>query len=162
MKEIPLSQGKFAFVNDEDFAELSKFKWCADKDGYAKRNVPHPTIEGRRIRVMMHRQLMGLAYGDGLCVDHIDGNTLNNCRSNLRIATNAQNQRNVGAKCSNKSGYKGVSWSSRDKKWYAHIQYNGERTYLGCFDDPELASLAYQVAASELHGEFANFGSIGS
>ena len=86
-------------------------------------------------------------------IDHIDGDKTNNCFCNLRKANNSQNQHNTGLRLSNGSGYKGVD--KRNNRWRARIRVNNKRLFLGCFDTPELAHMAYAKAAAELHGEFA-------
>src|ERR1043165_3940616 len=89
-------------------------------------------------------------------VDHIDGNGLNNRRSNLRLATYAQSSMNRGRNIKNSSGYKGVDL--KDGKWRAEIQVSRKKVYLGRFSTPEEAYAAYCEAAKKYHGEFANFG----
>jgi hypothetical protein len=148
-------------VDDEDFDALNAYRWSVDK-GYAKRNIPHPeggvlpNGKARRCKQLMHRVIMGLGFRGELEVDHIDGNGLNNQRSNLRIATRVQNARNVGMRRTNTSGYKGVM---RHKgRWTAVIKLNGNQKHIGYYDDPAVAFEAYKRAAVEIHGEFANFG----
>ena len=89
-------------------------------------------------------------------IDHADGDGLNNRIANLREASLAENARNRRAPTSNTSGFKGVSWVPKDKRWRAQIWVNGRNRHLGCFDDPAKAHAAYVAAASELHGDFAN------
>lgn len=88
-------------------------------------------------------------------VDHIDGNGLNNQRSNLRLATNTQNSCNKGLTVSNTSGYKGVSWNKKSRKWQAYINVDTKRIYLGRYDNRIDAAHAYDAAAIKYHGEFA-------
>jgi hypothetical protein len=88
-----------------------------------------------------------------LQIDHIDGNGLNNSFGNLRLATGSQNIANQGKRQDNTSGYKGVS--RHRSKWRAEITVNNSYYYLGLFETPELAHMAYCKAAAELHGEFA-------
>ena len=89
-------------------------------------------------------------------VDHINGNPLDNRKSNLRICTNAENQRNKGVYKNNKSGYKGVHWFKRDKKWQAQIKHNNKSIHIGLYEDKEEAARAYDKKAKELHGNFKN------
>ena len=158
MKEIPLTQGKVALVDDEDFEKVSQFQWYANRIGkgdhwYATRNVRR---NGKRRPELMHRVIMGLEYGDPRQVDHRDRvNTLDNRKCNLRVATRPQNSRNIGVPKHNTSGFKGVSWRKQDDKWGANIKVNGVQRYLGSFPTKELAAVAYDAAAIELHGEFA-------
>mgnify|MGYP000968942469 CR=1 FL=1 len=152
-KLIPLSQGQFAIVDDEDFEYLNQWKWFADKHAktyYAVRN----TKTKPRTIVSMHKQLTGFDI-----TDHIDCNGLNNCKSNLRKATYAQNAANRRVMKNSKTGVKGVSihtdTKDREKKMYvAHISFMGKQKNLGWYPTIEEASEAYKKAAEEIHGEF--------
>ena len=90
--------------------------------------------------------------------DHINGVRDDNRFSNLRLATSSENMCNRGKQVDNTSGFKGVIWNKRDKKWRAQIMQMNRRVYLGHFDSPEAAHQAYVEAAKRLHGDFANFG----
>jgi hypothetical protein len=90
----------------------------------------------------------------GIQVDHIDGNPGNNLISNLRLATNAENQRNTGKYSNNTSGARGVYFHRRNQKWVAHIRFNGILKHLGCYHSLDDASLAYETAAKEYFGSF--------
>lgn len=150
MKEIQLSQGKVALVNDEDFEWLNQWKWCAAKRGqtfYATRLAP-----GRKGAIHMHQLLVGNGTQR---VDHKDGNGLNNQRLNLRPATHQQNMFNQRTYKNNTSGYKGVTWQKDCGKWRAQIGMDGKKQYLGLFTNPEDAACAYDAKASELFGKFA-------
>lgn len=148
-KEIPLTQGKVAIVDDEDFEWLSRYKWCYTKAGYA---VRASRINGKRRTVYMHREI--LQAPAGLEVDHINGDKLDNRRSNLRIVTKQQNMFNQRPR-KGSSRYKGVTWFSRTQKWRAFIKIDGKFRSLGYFDDEKEAALAYDRAARELFGEYA-------
>jgi len=87
-------------------------------------------------------------------VDHIDGDRQNNCLSNLRWCTRAENQRNVGKRITNTSGYKGVSFHKRDGKWQVRIRVDGKQKHLGYFHTPEEAAAVYREAAKREFGEF--------
>lgn len=154
MASIFTSSGLEILVDDSDHEELSKFSWCIAGDGYAGRSE---WTNGRWISVSMHRILMDLKPGDKRKVDHINGNRLDNRRGNLRICTDAQNQRNRGKNKNNTSGFKGVTWSKNRKKWYAHIGFGGRDYFLGFYATPEAAHQAYCEAAAKHHGEFAKF-----
>lgn len=161
---IPLTQGRVAIVDSED-ADLSQYSWqvliCGkNKDyEYGIRSVfvaPH-----KKKRQLMHvaimERVLGRSIEEGLLVDHIDGNGLNNSRSNLRIATRAENNRNVRRNSLNKSGYKGVYWAKSSQKWHSVITVNGKKMSLGYFTDPEEAYRRYCDAAKHFFGEFAHF-----
>lgn len=88
-------------------------------------------------------------------IDHINGNPSDNRISNLRAATPAQNQANGRGRKNNTSGFRGVSWCRRSRKWVAHIRINGKQTRLGLFDNASNAGAVYEAKAIELYGEFA-------
>jgi hypothetical protein len=157
MKEIQLTRGLSAIVDDVDAEYLCRFKWYADRGGYARTNISRPDGSGRET-VRMHRMILGLEIGEEAIVDHIDLNRLNNQRANLRVCTRKENSRNRGNQANNTSGLKGVSWHKSARKWCAQIKVAGKKKYLGVFATPELAHEAYRKAALELHGAFANFG----
>jgi hypothetical protein len=87
-------------------------------------------------------------------VDHIDGDGLNNTRSNLRVVTKTQNMQNRRINKNNTSGHKGVAWDKESQKWMAYISSHGVRRNLGRFETPEQAAAAYLKGSLELHGEF--------
>lgn len=159
MKQIPLTQGKFALVDDEDFEELSKVKWRANKGGntfYAIRSVYFDFISKS---FLMHREILGLNYSE-FHVDHIDGNGLNNQRSNLRICTHRENMMNRATNKNSTSHYKGVSWARDRKKWRAEIEVDAKRIKIGCFETEKYAARAYNEAAIKYHGEFARLNKV--
>ena len=148
-KEIQLTRGMVALVDDEDFVYLSKHNWYAhrgrdSKDFYAVRS-------NRCIR--MHREIMNAKSGQ--FVDHRNGNTLDNRRSNLRFCTPSQSQMNRGIPPNNTSGYRGVFRDKRSGKWRAAIKINYKQIRLGNFIIKEDAARAYDTAAKKYHGEFA-------
>ena len=150
MKLILLTRGKVALVDDEDYAALSAHKWQCSTKGSAVRNV---RAGGKRTLLYMHRVLLNAS--DDYFVDHINGNTLDNRRSNLRLATQAQNQCNRGPQKNNTSGFKGVTFNKRCGAFAAKITVAGKRKFLGYFDTPQAAHTAYCIAAAAHHGAFA-------
>ena len=159
MIEIPLTQGKVALIDDEDWDLVSGYKWHASKvlnTYYARTRVKR--ADGSKTFLYMHRLLLGLV-GRKVKADHRDGDGLNNRRENLRSCSHAENLRNRGAQVNNISGLKGVSWHKQSGKWDASIRVNGKGKHLGLFTTKEAAHAAYCRAAAELHGEFANYGS---
>lgn len=147
MKEIPLTQGKVALVDDADYEMINQWKWYYSH-GYAVRNLW--LNGGKRQRIHMHR-LLADAPADKL-VDHINRNPLDNRRGNLRLCTNGQNLMNGKVPSTNKSGYRGVNMNQG--KWVARIKINGKAIHLGVFTDKRDAARAYQAKARELFGEF--------
>lgn len=115
MKQIPLTKGKVTVVDDADYEELSRYKWHVAAEKYPARWGRR----GERHIVYMHRQIM--QPPDGMEVDHIDGNTFNNLRSNLRVCTHAENIHNAKRPSNNKSGVKGVYFNKDIGKWSAAI-----------------------------------------
>ena len=152
-REIPLTQGKFALVDDDVYEWASKYKWYAlRRKGtfYARRNAwIWPIQKG----VLLHREIMQPPHG--VMIDHIDGNGLDCRRANMRLASKAENQRNSRRPSNNTSGYKGVCWYKPLRKWKASIKHDGKTMHIGYFDDLEAAAHAYDDAARKYHGEFA-------
>lgn len=149
MKEIQLSQGKVALVDDEDFDMLNVFKWSAlCTIGKRRLNFYASRMTGGKnsVCVYMHRIIM--KPPPEMQVDHIDGNGLNNQKSNLRVVTHRQNQQNLHFKKSSK--YPGVCWEKKKKKWMASLQISGKSKTLGCFDTEEEAHQAYVDACNKL------------
>lgn len=148
-KEIQLTQGKVAIVDDEDFEELNKYKWTLMKSGaevcYAYRKE-YPTNKS----ILMHKTLVNFNM-----VDHIDGNGLNNQKSNLRECNKSTNDANRKKQRNNTSGYKGVYYENPTGRWYSKIGYKMKQIRIGSFESKEEAARAYDKKAKELFGEFA-------
>lgn len=149
MKEIKLTQGKVAFVDDADFDYLNQFKWClfSQKKGYAIRR------DGKTNK-FMHRELMGDL--NGFEVDHIDRNTLNNTRKNLRHATHSENMQN--RRTHGVAKYHGVTphlIEHKYKYYRVSICKDHKCIYLGNFKSEIEAALVYDAAARRLFGEHA-------
>jgi hypothetical protein len=153
MKLIPLTQGHFAIVDDADFENVNQHKWSYHHTGYAMRQVRVRPGRGGQKNEWLHRRLM--QPGEGLEVDHINHNKLDNRRANLRVCTKQQNRQNRKAYKGTSSGFKGVTWNTREQKWYVKISVNGQRKHIGVFDSAEDAARAYDVAAREHFGAFA-------
>lgn len=150
-KKLPLNQGRFALIDDEDFERASQFKWFCDTHGCAARNVKKS--DGSWGMQTLSRFIMNAP--SGVYVDHIHGDRMDNRKSQLRFCTNQQNNCNKGKYKNNKSGFKGVFWSKSLCKWTAQICVNGKRIHLGYFADIIESASAYATAAEEYHGEFA-------
>lgn len=151
-KTIPLTRGQVAIVDDADYGLLSRHKWHALKPA----GTYYATRRDGTTRVYMHRVILGTAS----FVDHINGNGLDNRRSNLRPATRSQNQWNRGALATNTSGYKGVCLYKPTGMWQAQITSSGKVYYLGRYSDAEDAARAYNNAAVALHGSRARLNEI--
>ena len=159
MKEIQLTQGKVALVDDEDFEYLNQWKWFANNmkgNFYAVRAITVSKCKQKSIS--MHRLIMKPEKEN--VIDHLDGNSLNNQKNNLRICTHAENMRNSKIYSNNTSGFKGVYWHKQTAKWMAYIRINNKQLHLGLFIDPKEAARAYNAAAIKHHGEFANLNKI--
>lgn len=159
MKKIKASNtNKYILVDDEDYARTSEYTWRIYKShdlkrgNYAVRTINWYEGEKRRQKLQyLHHFIIGRK--EGMMVDHINQNRLDNRKSNLRYCTQAQNYMNrTGTK--SKSGYRGVRWSNKEGKWTASISLNYKKYYLGSFETAEKASKAYQEKAKELYGEF--------
>jgi hypothetical protein len=146
VKTIELTKGQVALVDDEDFEYLSPFNWQAIKN---KKNF----YARNRTNGSMHRMICfvgkNIDFGDKDVVDHINGDTLDNRRENLRVVSQRQNTQNRHNKMT--SNYPGVSLHRG--KWIAHILVNGEQKHLGIFKDEREAAKAYERACRELVGE---------
>jgi hypothetical protein len=154
VKDILLSRGLVALVDDADFAAVSAFKWHTLKckrHVYAARNVYR--ADGTRTLLLLHKFLMP----EAALVDHEDGNGLNCSRQNLRAATRSQNQQAFCHKRKGTSKFRGVNLRRRKGTWVARIQTPTGRLYLGDFELETDAARAYNIAAKQLFGKFASF-----
>lgn len=154
MKEIPLTKGKVALVDDEDYEKLSKNKWHASWDGhnwYAARGV---RIGNKIKKISMHREILNAPKE--MQVDHINGNGLDNRKENLRLCTHQQNLLNKkNSYKNNKLGIKGVCWRDDTKRFQAQICVGGKNIRLGYFNVLGDADQAYREAEKRYFGEFA-------
>jgi len=142
--------GNYAIVDSDDYEELNRYKWTANKKGhtfYATRN------RWLNSPVSMHRCIIEC---EGFVIDHINRNGLDNRKSNIRACTQGENCRNQRIQAGGYSIYKGVSYKGGIKNpWYAYIKINRERKWLGAYPSEILAAEAYNRAATILFGEFA-------
>jgi hypothetical protein len=141
VKEIPLSQGKFALVDIEDYERVNRFTWHVDKKGKYASHVTTRKKPPRR-KILLHRFVLNAEKG--AIIDHINGDTFDNRKSNLRIVTNRQNHQNRHHPRTSK--YPGVSWKKDRKKWQAQIQIGKDQIYLGSFKSEKEAFNAYKWA----------------
>jgi len=160
MKQIKLTQGKVALVDDEDFEWLNQWKWYAIRDNltfYAVRKSPMVNRKTRQL-IRMHRIILNSQ--DEEIVDHKDHNGLNNLRNNIRNCTQSQNQQNrIGRFCT--SRFKGVSWRKDRKRWLVTIVVQKRKMYIGMFKSELDAAEAYNMAAKKHFGNFAYLNFIG-
>lgn len=154
MKEIQLTKGKVALVDDEDFEYLNQWKWQANKNGNKFYAVTSLLINGKYKTTFMHRLITNNKNAK-MHTDHINGDGLDNRKINLRICTHSQNLMNRGTQANNKTGYKGVSYDKRINKFKATISINGINKNLGSYINPYDAARAYNQAAQKYHGEYA-------
>lgn len=147
MKTIELSRGKVAIVDDLDYEWLSKYKWHVNNYGYAVGRM----VAGKK--VMMHRAIMNPP--DNKQIDHINHNTLDNRRENLRICTRSNNQMNRGLQSNSTTGYKGVCFDKYKQRFISYLKLNGKQIRFGYCHTPEEAARRYNKAALEMFGEFA-------
>jgi len=151
VKTIPLTQGQVALVDDADYEYLNRFKWYANKicrTYYAVRNV-------RRGKILMHRAILDAP--DGLEVDHINGDGLDNRRLNIRLCSHSENDRSQRLHHRNKTGFKGVFFYKNNSKnpYGVQIALNRKTIRLGYYPTAKAAARAYDAAALKHHGEFA-------
>jgi hypothetical protein len=147
MKEIKLTQGKVALVDDEDFEYLNQWKWHYNQ-GYAisSKNKKHKLL-------LMHRVILNPP--SDLCIDHINHNKIDNQKKNIRICNGHENARNA-VHVGKTSNYLGVYYDMENKKYKAQIKINGCKTHIGRYIYPEEAARAYDKMALLHFGEFAN------
>lgn len=155
MKKIPLTQGKYALVDDEAFEWLNQWSWCFFK-GYAIRGQRYgPRKENKTRFIYMHRQVLernGISL-DNLETDHINRDKLDNQKGNLRPVSSSLNKWNVGLQSNNKSGIKGVSWGKRDKRWITELKAYGKVAYRGIWKSKLAAILAYKLAEKKYRSD---------
>lgn len=155
--DIQLTRGMVAIVDECD-SDLAQGTWHAGGEDRCRYACMQVGRKGAKQRLRMHRVIMermlGRMLNPGELVDHVDRDTLNNVRSNLRIASNSQNLSNRGRQANNRSGYKGVH--KKRGRWAAGICHMGRRVHVGHFDTPHEAYVAYRAKELELKGEFAD------
>ena len=141
MKKIPLTQGFYATVDDEDFERINRYKWYAYKSNntiYARRNVR--TGSKRQTAIQMHRDVMGCTAGDKKIVDHKNFNGLDNRKENLQVVSINVNIHRRNKQANNHTGYIGLSWKPKKKTWEAWVTINKRKIYCGCHKNPMVAA----------------------
>lgn len=145
MKKLFLTHGGYALVDDEDYGLLNNWNWYQDNHGYAR-----GWVDGKHTR--LHRLIMSRPKA---MVDHINGNRLDNRRSNLRVVSPSQNAINKKIRKDSKTGIRGIRHRQQYNKWQARITKDGKRISLGHFNTKEEAAKAYQKAVPQVYGEYA-------
>jgi hypothetical protein len=153
MKTIKLKHGHEALVDDEDFEYLSQWNWSYCLKNYRESARRSTRTNGKFKTIYMHQMLLSPRLG--YMVDHKDGNALNNCKNNLRYATNSENLRNSKKHKVGTSAYKGVHWAKDKRKWVAVIADGNHRIKIGYYHEELIAALAYDIKAKEIYREFA-------
>ena len=155
MKEIPLTRGMVALVDDDDFERIAKYRWYAHRNSsgivYARATIKDSN--GRNKRIRMHRLVLNECAP---LIDHVNGNGLDNRKQNLRLASNSQNLGNSRKGFGQGSSkYRGVHWDRMARFWRACISIKNRTKWLGTFPSEIEAATAYDLAAKEHFGDFA-------
>jgi hypothetical protein len=154
-RRIPLTRGKYAIVDPEDFERLNKYRWYAKKCKNTFYACRSQGTRRKKTEIKMHREV--IQPPSGMVVDHINHNGLDNRKANLRLATHQQNifNRTYKNKKGSSSKYKGVSWTPHVKMWRVRVWMNYKSKNIGYFKDEIEAAKAYDEAVKKYHGEFA-------
>ena len=154
MKLIPLTQGKFAQVDDGDYEWLNQWKWSCCKVLYTYYACRGKSCGNKKQKTVLMHRLINETPKNAL-TDHRDSNGLNNQKHNLRTCTRSQNGANSKITDGGTSKYKGVCWHKANKKWRAQIRANNRKIHLGLFEKEIDAATAWNVAAIKYHRDFA-------
>lgn len=156
---VPLTKGYEAIIDATDMLLVDRGPWCVTYSGRRPGQKPKAYAQRQegsrknRQRILLHRLIMNAP--DDMQVDHVNGDTMDNRRSNLRLATPRQNQQNRGMSPLNTSGIKGVRFDMRRGRWFARIRVDGRTTFLGYHETKESAAEAYEAACLAFHAAFA-------
>lgn len=154
MAEIVTAQGKIVLIDDDDLPIVESKRWQAYGGPECYYAVNISRINGKLVSTYMHRLI--IAPPSGMVIDHMNGNGLDNRRSNLRIATHAQNNQNRKMRAGSEVPFKGVCRTGSKKNPYCvRMRIDGKSAYIGSYPTAEEAALTYDRMAIKLHGEFA-------
>lgn len=153
---IIVLRGYNVIIDDEDYGRVSKYSWMPRTNAHYghPESVYFSYHAGLKGRIMLHRFLVGKSINDGGIVDHINGNTLDNRKCNLRIVTKSQNNQNRSRNIKSTTGYKGVDYHKASGKYRVRICVNHKSISIGYFRDIEKAHAAYCEASKKYHGEY--------
>lgn len=154
IKLIALTHSKTAIIDATDYKSVNEVHWHSFWNKCTRSYYARASCAGVLKGVLMHRYILGVS-DPKIEVDHLNGNTLDNRRENLRIATREQNRQNRGPYKNTKSGYAGVFWHKRDERWSVYINANGTRIHCGYFKELQAAIERRKAAEIEFHGNFA-------
>lgn len=167
VKAIPLTKGQYTLVDAQDYDFLMQWQWNASNGEkgsqfYATRAVYIPLPGGGRKKAALRMHNLIMPPPEGMEIDHINGDTLDNRRCNLRVCIHAHNMRNLPKPRDGRtsSPYKGVSLHKQSGRWQAMIKVNYRQKWLGNYDDPKEAAAAYNRAALEHFGEYARLNEV--
>lgn len=149
--------GYDVLIDDEDYEKITSKKWRPYKKDIPRGRIyfTYGEYNGKNNdTIRLHRLIMNCTKGDGKVIDHVNGNTLDNRKCNLRFCTIGQNVTNMAKRRCNTSGYKGVTWHKQDRLWQAQIMVNYKHIFLGLYKDPKDAYNAYCEASKKYHGEY--------
>lgn len=151
---VPLARRDvFAIIDIDDASLVLCHRWHLNNFGYAVRHASSQRRGSEPSKIYLHRFLMDAPKG--CLVDHANGDRLDNRRSNLRVASKAQNAANSRLSTKNTSGFRGVYWDRSRCKWHGQITIAGKVTFLGYFQTAIEGAMAYDRAARIVHGAFA-------
>jgi hypothetical protein len=154
-------KGNSVLIDEEDYKKIKNKKWSVNtvSKGNCEKKYLRTGIYNSKNKntdhISLHRFIMGVKNGE--YVDHINGNTFDNRKCNLRICTNAENAANSKKNIKNTSGYKGVSWDKSKNKWSAFITFNYKHIFIGRYENKKIAYINYCLAAIKYFGKFARF-----
>ena len=151
--DIPLSNNKYTKIDKSDYEKIKSYSWYYTSNGYASSGGINKCSKENK-RKLLHRYILGITSSN-IQIDHINGDRLDNRRSNLRVASNAENSRNGFIRNDNTSGHRGISFDSERNMWVAEINKDKKR-YMKRFIEKSDAIIWYKDMAMKLFGKFCS------